>query len=255
MEKLMLKRPTAGPRLLAASIVLACVMLACGINLPDTISPGQNPEPVVVIPSSDPTPGPDGPDSEEERNDSIPAAADAALVLANHSSEPICQVFISPTTDDSWNDDWLGGQVIEPGGTYTFSVASGRYDLQASDCSGGELDVVWDTLISGSRDWWITDGDAADDGTGGGGAVAGDATLTLVNNSGRTLCYVYISPTTDDYWNDNWLGPGEIVAPGESHAFSVLSGDYDLRADDCDHNQVDVVWAMPVTGSQTWQVP
>jgi hypothetical protein len=193
-------------------------------------------------------------EDDETDSDGV-AGGDATLTLTNHSSEPICQVYISPTTDDSWNDDWLGGQTIAPGSSHTFSVTSGRYDLQASDCSGEQLDVVWDTFIRDSQVWWVTDADIDDGSDDGGGMTGGDATLTLTNNSGRTICQVYISPVTDAYWNDNWLGPGETIPTGGSYNFSVVSGDYDLRADDCDNNELDIVWGMTITGSQNWTVP
>jgi hypothetical protein len=252
MEKTMSERPSASGVSLAACLVLACVTLACSVSLPEWVAEPAPPGPSPAT-TSDSSGGDTVRDVEEEGGDT--AIADAILTLANHSSVAICQVFISSVTDDSWNDDWLGGQPIEPGDTHTFLVASGRYDLQATDCSGGELDIVWDTFISGSRTWQITDADVAGGGLGGGGVAGADATLTLVNDSGRTICYVYISPVTDEYWNDNWLGPRETIAPGESCAFPVLSGDYDLRADDCDHHQIDVVWGMSVTDSQTWTVP
>lgn len=89
----------------------------------------------------------------------------------------------------------------------------------------------------------------------GGGGTSGGGNLTLVNNSGETVCFVYISPVTDDSWGDDWLGSTETISSGSSHSFDVPSGDYDLRADDCSHNELSVVWGATVSGSYTWNVP
>jgi hypothetical protein len=94
---------------------------------------------------------------------------------------------------------------------------------------------------------------------GGGGSTGGGTgpSLTLNNNSGTTICVVYISPTTDQYWNTqgNRLGSSTISA-GSSYTFTgFAAGDYDLRADDCSGNEVDIEWGVSITGPTTWNVP
>lgn len=84
---------------------------------------------------------------------------------------------------------------------------------------------------------------------GGGGNV------TLINNSGETVCFVYISPVEDDMWGDDWLGDVETISNGDQRGFDVPDGDYDLRADDCDHNELDVEWGVTISGNYTWRVP
>lgn len=90
--------------------------------------------------------------------------------------------------------------------------------------------------------------------TGGGGGGPSGGNLTLVNNSGETVCFVYISPTTDDTWNDDWLGSSETVTDGSRRSFDVDSGSYDLRADDCEHTELSVEWGVDINGSYTWTV-
>lgn len=86
--------------------------------------------------------------------------------------------------------------------------------------------------------------------TGGGDSV----TVTLVNNSGQTVCYVYISPTTHDTWGSDWLGSTETVAPGDRRAFSVPRGTYDLRADDCSQSELDVRQGVTISSSMEWVI-
>jgi hypothetical protein len=85
---------------------------------------------------------------------------------------------------------------------------------------------------------------------GGGGT----GNVTLVNDSGQTICYVYISPTEDEYWGDDWLGSSETVAPGDRRTFDVENGVYDLMVEDCSENQLDVQWEVDIRGSYTWTV-
>jgi hypothetical protein len=86
------------------------------------------------------------------------------------------------------------------------------------------------------------------------GGGAGDGNVTLVNDSGETICYVYISPTEDDYWGDDWLGSSETVPSGDRRGFDVEDGVYDLMAEDCNENQLDVQWEVDIRGTYTWTV-
>ena len=78
--------------------------------------------------------------------------------------------------------------------------------------------------------------------------------LTLVNNSGLAVCYVYISPTTDSTWGADWLGSTETISNGASRAFDVAAGTYDLRADDCSHTALSTQGATSISGAVTWTV-
>lgn len=76
--------------------------------------------------------------------------------------------------------------------------------------------------------------------------------LTLVNDSGLPVCYVYISSVQSDEWGENWLAQDEVVRSGGSRVFQVEGGDYDLRAEDCDGNLVDVQNGAQITAGVTW---
>ncbi len=86
-------------------------------------------------------------------------------------------------------------------------------------------------------------------GDGGGGNV------TLINNSGETICFVYISPVEDQYWGDDWLDSEETINSGSQRGFDVPHGSYDLRADNCSHDELSVVWDANISASYTWNVP
>jgi hypothetical protein len=100
----------------------------------------------------------------------------------------------------------------------------------------------------------ITGGGTTGGGTTGGGD--GSATITLVNNSGSTVCYVFISPNTETTWGNDWLGSTEVVSNGSSRVFTgITPGVYDLRADDCNDNTLYEEYGINISGSYTWNIP
>jgi hypothetical protein len=67
----------------------------------------------------------------------------------------------------------------------------------------------------------------------------GPITLTVVNELGVPVCYLFVSPSTSTEWGPDWLGATEVIQPGASRGFAVPAGVlYDFRADDCDHNML-----------------
>lgn len=83
----------------------------------------------------------------------------------------------------------------------------------------------------------------------------GIAELMLKNDSGITVCAVYISTTESDSWGDNRLTGSEAIQSGSSRNFQVPEGSYDVRADDCDGNPVsEEVQGQQISGEMTWTI-
>lgn len=83
--------------------------------------------------------------------------AQASLTLVNNLDIPICYVFISPSDSAEWGNDWLGNDTIPPGGSYTFHLPAGTYDLSAHDCDGNPVsEEVQGQPISGEMTWTIS---------------------------------------------------------------------------------------------------
>ena len=162
------------------------------------------------------------------------------LTVINSSASTVCYMRISPTTSSTWGDDWLGADTISTGASHNFTVPSGSYDLRAEFCGGGDL-VQWAIPLTGNMTWTLTSG-----GSSGGG----NATLTVINSTSSTVCYMRISPTTSSVWGDDWLG-SSTIASGASHNFSVPSGSYDLRAEYCGGGEATQM-GVSITGSITW---
>jgi hypothetical protein len=79
----------------------------------------------------------------------------ASLTVVNRTSETVCYMRISPTTSDTWGEDWLGADMISSGESYTWpAIAAGSYDLRAEFCGGGETE--WrDVDLTGSLTWTL----------------------------------------------------------------------------------------------------
>ncbi|MBN1953568.1 MAG: hypothetical protein JW900_00840 [Anaerolineae bacterium] len=90
-------------------------------------------------------------------------------------------------------------------------------------------------------------------GGNGGGSTTGSQ-LVMINNSGSTVCYVYISPTTDTTWGDDWLGMTETVSNGSRRTFDVDPGSYDLRAEDCSDNVLAEEYGVDISGTVEWTI-
>lgn len=185
-----------------------------------------------------------------------PVTTTISFTVQNQGASTICFIRISPTDIPEWGDDWLGSATIAVGSSYVFQVPPAEYDLRAEFCGGGEPEIMWDVDLTADRVWVVT---------GGGGVVAtpivsgqqpqsGDVTLTVVNQGSTTVCYMRISPTSQSTWGDDWLG-SSVIPAGDSFAFSVPAGPYDLRAEDCSNSSLRTEMGVSLTGDRTWTVP
>ncbi len=198
--------------ILAGAAILLLATLAC-LSTPTPVPPTQAP-PTPVPPTQPPA------------ATSLPSGTHA-LALQNDSGIPVCHVYISSIKSDSWGDDWLGeNEVIAAGASKVFQVPAGVYDLRAEDCDGNLLDAQREVNLSQDLTWTLN--------------AVQRYPLLLVNESSYEVCYVYISPVDREDWGEDWLGLGTTIPAGASHTFPVPSGTYDLRADDCDGNPMNV---------------
>lgn len=75
--------------------------------------------------------------------------------IVNELSLAVCFVQMSPSTDPTWGDDWLGpDEVISPGASRSFDVPTGApYDVRVSACPDGmtTLGTWMEVPITSSR--------------------------------------------------------------------------------------------------------
>ena len=63
-----------------------------------------------------------------------------AFTFTNTGAEEICEIYLSPTGQDAWGADQLGGKTIPAGEKYVLTnIPAGLYDLKAVGCAGSEV--------------------------------------------------------------------------------------------------------------------
>ncbi len=62
----------------------------------------------------------------------------------------------------------------------------------------------------------------------------GEVPFTLVNDTPQSVCYVRMSPSTDNNWGDDWLGRRETIPVGGGRTFAVRGGPaWDIQIQNC----------------------
>jgi hypothetical protein len=74
------------------------------------------------------------------------------------------------------------------------------------------------------------------------GGGSNDVTFTVVNRSPEDICYVLISPSESDSWGDDQLGENDTIAPGDRQSFTMPSGTYDIRVENCEEAAMATAW-------------
>ena len=123
------------------SIAMVLSISACGASSSDTDTDGAGS--ATEAPSTDATEAP-ATDATE-----APAASGdvvAAFVFTNTGAAEICELYLSPTTQNNWGPDQLGGQTIPAGQQFTLkNIPAGSYDAKVVGCNAsGESTVQLD---------------------------------------------------------------------------------------------------------------
>lgn len=70
----------------------------------------------------------------------------------------------------------------------------------------------------------------------------GETSIEFVNNTDSSICYIYVTPTAADAWDDN-VSEFISVPSGKTHIISGLAaGFYDIKVEDCKLNVI--AWEM-----------
>jgi len=78
--------------------------------------------------------------------------------------------------------------------------------------------------------------------------------LTIVNNSGVNLCFLFIVPSNQIGWGNSVL-PGNAYLPQDGKIVYLLpGGNYNLRAEDCKDDVVEVLVDLAFTKDTQWVV-
>jgi hypothetical protein len=102
----------------------------------------------------------------------------------------------------------------------------------------------------GDIDTGTTTGGTTGTTTGG----TSEGTVTVINNSSISICYVFVSPDELTEWGNDILGDTDTLEPGETLSVTVAPGVYDLGAFDCEQNSIDEDHDITVAAGEerTW---
>ncbi|MBN1260949.1 MAG: hypothetical protein JXB35_09740 [Anaerolineae bacterium] len=160
--------------------------------------------------------------------------------VKNEGAYDICYVLISETASDSWGDDQLGDEdIIGVGDSWSINVPDEPHDVMLLDCDEAVLETAWEV----DGDTTIT--------VGGRGLVP----IVVYNTSSTEICYLYISPSTNQDWGDDMLGAGESIMPTDgARVFHLSPGTYDLLAQDCDGQDLVQETEADISEETTWTI-
>lgn len=176
-----------------------------------------------------------------------PAEDTVVFTIRNRTCTTINAVNIAARECDDYGVDQLDGLNIPSGWELSIHVIPGIYDVWIEECTGDS--VIFEKLdIRESNILDYSDPEVED-------PVSCSASLTVINHSNSPICHMWIASPSSDRWGMQWLGEGEQIAPGESREFVVYENTYDIKAEDCEFNQLRVQQDVPVTSKITWEVP
>lgn len=79
-----------------------------------------------------------------------------------------------------------------------------------------------------------------------------DPSLTVYNESGSEVCYLYISPANDTTWGSDWLGT-YTLPDGYHVTYTPTAGYYDLRAKFCSGGVYEE-YDVPIFADRDWYI-
>jgi hypothetical protein len=178
------------------------------------------------------------------------AGAERALLVVNRTAQPIIEVYVTNSDDQSWGDNRLPGRSIGPG-------QSSRIRLGRDPTCSFDLRVVYqDGRMEDRR---RIDACAVRQAVFEGSVVARVPTaaerhpITIANHARLPIQELYVSPSTSGDWGEELLG-GQLIAPGADASvahdgvcvadlrvvFSNLAGEERRRVDICQHAQIEI---------------
>jgi hypothetical protein len=140
------------------------------------------------------------------------------------------------------NSFTVPSDLLEPGKTYFWQIWLHKPD-QA-------IGYSWDFIRSDVANFVVAEGldDSGDEpnrdqpGTSGDEPAApssgGDSGITIDNRSSEDICTIGIVPSDSQGWGSDWLSDGQKLKSGQSIAFDLPMGNYDVALVDCDGNQI-----------------
>jgi hypothetical protein len=154
-------------------------------------------------------------------------AVSPVLTVVNDTGYTFYYLYISPAESDSWGKDVLGDQVLYDGQSFRYALPyNGIWDILAKDRDEDtytrRLMITADTTLA------LTLDDLE--------SLSVSPMLTVVNDTGYTFYYLYVSPSDSDSWGKDVL-EGQVLYDGQSFRYALpYNGTWDILAEDSDED-------------------
>ena len=169
----------------------------------------------------------------------LPAQQLPEITIVNSTGYTIYYAFVVQTASDDWGDEILGSEIVRSGESFTVRLpfpinVVNRYDIQLIDLDGDTY-TKWDVLVTPNARIVFT----FDDYDYVAAPVFNGPAVTIVNNTGYLIWWVYIASTASPDWEEERLGSNRVLQPGESISLNLpfpinVVNRYDIRLIDLD---------------------
>lgn len=176
---------------------------------------------------------------------SVAAAQGPVVTVVNDTGYTFNYLYISSNNSSSWEDDVLGRKVLTDGDSFKLTLPeTGVYDFKAVDTDDDDY-IKWDIMVRGNTTITFTMDDfdvKAERGEPSPyvftSSPASNATwVTVANDTGYTIYYLYISRGDDDDWFEDILGDDILEKGKQVRVMLPGPGDWDFRAVDADDDE------------------
>jgi V8-like Glu-specific endopeptidase len=179
----------------------------------------------------------------------------SSIKVVNKTGYTVYYVYLSPVSSESWGSDRLGSGILQNGQTLTVGSLplniNNQYDIRLVDEDNDTYTKRNIRLTQNQTiEFTINDLDAGTDTTDNNGLPS----IRIVNKTGYTVYFVYISPTSTDEWEEDVLGDdvllnGLSVTVQLSYPLDVRNR-YDIRLEDEDDDTY-TKWNVLITPNRT----
>ena len=160
------------------------------------------------------------------------------IEIFNNTGYTVYYVYISPSSSSNWGADRLGSEVLYTGDTVKVSSLdiSSRtpYDIMLVDEDNDTYTMSNLTLRANQRiEFRLSDIDDTSP-----LFTASNSFITLINNTGYTIFYVYVSPSSSNNWGIDLLGE-DVLLTGNSVRVPLpenTNEQYDIKLIDLDED-------------------
>ncbi|MDR2111209.1 MAG: hypothetical protein LBP32_07860 [Spirochaetaceae bacterium] len=168
-----------------------------------------------------------------------------SIRITNNTGYTVYFVYVSQADSESWGDDMLGDDVLMNGDSVNITLSRplsevSVYDIKLED-KEGDTYTKWDVPVSagGQIEFTLKDIDMGDIITSDTQNNRDMPAVLIVNNTGYTVYFVYVSQTARDKWGPDQLSDSQVLRDRDTflcylpYPLDVVNR-YDIKLEDED---------------------